>query len=125
MPRFVVETTEPFDDDLRAAASWRLTNVGLSSAARFLDAYDALVAVIGEFPLMAGSVEGALYHWRALERYVAVYVVDEDARMVTRSCDSSTYLLTGGRICLPVMPKDDPSPETKGLISLSCLPLGL
>ena len=58
MPRFVVETTEPFDNDLRAAASWRLTNVGLSSAARFLDAYDALVAAIGEFPLMAGSVEG-------------------------------------------------------------------
>ena len=83
MPRFVVETTEPFDDDLRAAASWRLTNVGLSSAARFLDAYDALVAAIGEFPLMAGSVEGTLYRWRALERYVAVYVVDEDARMVT------------------------------------------
>lgn len=71
MPRFVVETTEPFDDDLRAAASWRLTNVGLSSAARFLDAYDALVAAIGEFPLMAGSVEGTLYRWRALERYVA------------------------------------------------------
>lgn len=77
MPRFVVETTEPFDDDLRAAASWRLTNVGLSSAARFLDAHDALVAAIGEFPLMAGSVGGAL------ERYVAVYVVDEDARTVT------------------------------------------
>ena len=83
MPRFAVETTEPFDDDLGAAASWRLANVGPSSVDRLLDAYDALVAVVGEFPLMAGGVEGAPYRWRALEGYVAVYSVDEAARRVT------------------------------------------
>lgn len=44
---------------------------------------DALVAVVGEFPLMAGGVEGAPYRWRALEGYVAVYSVDEAARRVT------------------------------------------
>ena len=101
MPSFVVETTKPFDDDLGAAASWRLANVGPSSVDRLLDAYDALVAAIGEFPLMAGSVEGTPYRWRALERYAAVYVVDEDARMVTlmrlfhMSADWRARLLAG------------------------------
>lgn len=83
MPRFVVEVTESFEADLDAAVSWRLANVGLSSAARLLDAYDALVVTVGEFPLMAGDVEGAPYRWRALEGYVAVYAVDEASRRVT------------------------------------------
>ncbi len=83
MPRFAVEATGPFDADLEAAASWRLANVGPLSATRLLDAYDALVAAVGEFPLMAGSVEGTPYRWRALERYVVVYSVDEVARKVT------------------------------------------
>lgn len=83
MPRFAVETAESFDNDLDAAVSWRLANVGPSSAARLLNAYDALVAVIGEFPLMAGSVEGTSYRWRTLEGYVAVYAIDEAARIVT------------------------------------------
>ena len=83
MPRFAVEAAGPFDGDLEAAVSWRLANAGPSSAARLLDAYDALVSVVGEFPLMAGSVEGTPYRWRALEGYVAVYAVDEAARRVT------------------------------------------
>lgn len=83
MPRFSVGSTGRFDGDLDTAVSWRLANAGPSSAARLLDAYDALVSVVGEFPLMAGSVEGTLYRWRALEGYVAVYAVDEAARRVT------------------------------------------
>lgn len=83
MPRFSVGSTGRFDGDLDAAVSWRLANAGPSSAARLLDAYDALVSVVGEFPLMAGSVEGTSYRWRALEGYVAVYAVNEAARRVT------------------------------------------
>ena len=83
MPRFTVETSRSFDDDLDAAVSWRLTNVGSSNAARLLDAYDAFVAAVGEFPLMAGSVEGTSYRWRALEGYIAVYAVEETTRAVT------------------------------------------
>ena len=50
---------------------------------------------------MAGSVEGTPYRWRALERYAAVYVVDEDARTVTlmrlfhMSADWRARLLAG------------------------------
>ena len=83
MPRFSVGSTGRFDGDLDAAVSWRLANAGPSSAARLLDAYDALVSVVGEFSLMAGSVEGTPYRWRALERYIAVYDVDETVREVT------------------------------------------
>ena len=76
--------------------------MGPSSAARLLDAYDALVVTVGEFPLMAGGVEGAPYRWRALESYVAVYAVDETARRVTLmrlfhvSADWRTRLLEVG-----------------------------
>lgn len=50
MRRYSVWASGPFEDDLDAAVSWRLREVGPASAGRLLDAYDEMVESIGLFP---------------------------------------------------------------------------
>lgn len=83
MSSYTVIASTSFENDLDAAVAWRLINVGRISAMRLLGAYDDLVPLIGTFPLLGGCVEGTHYRWRALERYVVIYHVNEDARTVT------------------------------------------
>ena len=83
MRRYSVWASGPFEGDLDAAVSWRLREVGPASAGRLLDAYDEMVESIGLFPGLGAEVPGTSYRWRPLERYVAVYGVDDASRRVT------------------------------------------
>ncbi len=80
---YEVRVTGHFEDDLDAALEWRLREVGRSSALRLYNAYLSKIAPLETFPLMGGRVEDFPYRWTAIERYVAVYAVDEEARTVT------------------------------------------
>ena len=79
MARYSVAASAPFEDDLDAAVSWRLREVGPASAARLLDAYDGLVGTVGSFPGLGTALPGSDLRWMPLERFVAVYSVDDGA----------------------------------------------
>lgn len=83
MPRFAVEAAGPFEDDLDIAVSWRLREAGPTSAGNLLDAYDACITALESFPYHGASVEGTPYRWCPLDRFIAVYNVDEPTRTVT------------------------------------------
>ena len=78
-----IEVAEPFGADLDALVAWRLENVGPTSAAQLLDAYDALMPAIARFPFAGGKVNGTPYRWRPLEGNVIVYLTDERRHVAT------------------------------------------
>lgn len=83
MPRFTVVATDLFEDDLDAAVAYYLGSAGVSSARSLLDEYDAMCGLLAELPGYGANVYGTPYSWRPLERFVAVYEVDEDGCIVT------------------------------------------
>ena len=101
MASYEVIVTRRFEDDLDAALSWRLREVGHSSALRLYDAYLSKVGSLETFPLIGGLVQGVPYRWTGIGSYVAIYAVDETAHTVTllrlfhMSADWRKRLLTG------------------------------
>lgn len=83
MPSYEVRVAGRFEDDLDTALEWRLQEVGCSSAGKLYDAYLSTIRSLETFPLMGGRVEDSPYRWTAIERYAAIYVVDERAHTVT------------------------------------------
>ena len=83
MHRYEILATRRFEDDLDTALSWRLREVGRSSAARHYRTYLSKLDTLETFPLLGGRVEGSEYRCTAIGGYIAVYSVDEAARVVT------------------------------------------
>lgn len=83
MHRYEILATRRFEDDLDTALSWRLREVGRSSAARLYSTYLSKFDTLETFPLLGGRVEGSEYRCTAIGGYIAVYSVDEAARVVT------------------------------------------
>ena len=57
--------------------------MGQSSAERLLDAYDGICTMLTTFPALGSMVEGTLYRWHTLDRFVVVYSIDDDLNLVT------------------------------------------
>lgn len=83
LPSYEARVAGRFENDLDTALEWRLREVGRSSAAKLYDAYLSTIRLLETFPLMGGRVEDSPYRWAAIERYVAIYAVDESAHTVT------------------------------------------
>lgn len=76
-----VVASREFEADLNNAVAYHVKNVGLASASRILDNYDATVARLQSMPCYGARV-GSQYRWCYVGAYIAVYRVDKDAHIV-------------------------------------------
>lgn len=102
---FRVAASPHFEADLDAAVGHALTFSGRCAALRLLDDYEAACERLAAFPLHGPGIAGTRWRWCRVGRYVAVYRVSGQRRLVellrlyAMGSDWREAILGEGRAC--------------------------
>lgn len=82
VPRYLLESTVLFDDDLAGEINWWMKEFGIEAVAKLLDSIEGAKLQLERFPEFRPHVYGLDYRWIPMGRHIAVYRVDKERRRV-------------------------------------------